>query len=397
MSRLQAHRRVRVGTAQDPRHLRTPLGPRPVPEPRLRQVRADGRARADGTRGTLSPGHRTPGAGHGQCPPEQGRGTAHGRGAARRTRRGPCHVPCACRPRTRGVDPAAGVPCVPAVGDRRRDVPLLASRSHRRNRLLPHLRTRTAPLHSRHRAVSPSIDRPFHRPARPDPPWRGLSSSLSHGNVTRHGRRDSEDFPFVGCGSRLRLGRSGAGSTPRDSSSSRPGGVRRLSAHPGGGPPSGPLRGHPGRGVATVVRLGAGLLHVLWCLLPGVQLVGVTRAALRAGHTERRTEGVFRKCCHAVLFMDEAYSHAPGEAASGHCGKAVRILLGPRGDRRDEVVVVTGCVRVTRCFLDSGPVTLHASPARCGSGSTPRTYLSAPWPRTRRAAATSARTVRFRP
>ena len=116
--------------------------------------------------------------------------------------------------------------------------------------------------------------------------------------------------------------------------------------------------GNPGTGKTTVARLLAGLYKAIG-VLPKGQLVEVDRSGLVAGfvgQTAIQTQKVIQSAMGGVLFIDEAYSLAPGDGTNDFGREAIDTILKAMEDHRDELmVVVAGYNGPMERFLQSNP------------------------------------------
>lgn len=116
--------------------------------------------------------------------------------------------------------------------------------------------------------------------------------------------------------------------------------------------------GNPGTGKTTVARLLAGLYKAIG-VLPKGQLIEVDRSGLVAGfvgQTAIQTQKVLQSAMGGVLFIDEAYSLAPENAANDFGREAIDTILKAMEDHRDELmVIVAGYSGPMERFLQSNP------------------------------------------
>lgn len=116
--------------------------------------------------------------------------------------------------------------------------------------------------------------------------------------------------------------------------------------------------GNPGTGKTTVARLLARLYRSIGMLEKGT-LVEVDRSGLVAGYvgqTALKTREAVQKARGGILFVDEAYSLAPENAANDFGQEAIEIILKSMEDMREElVVIVAGYPEPMERFISSNP------------------------------------------
>jgi len=116
--------------------------------------------------------------------------------------------------------------------------------------------------------------------------------------------------------------------------------------------------GPPGTGKTTIARLLGAIFHALGLLSKG-HLSEVDRAELVAGYvgqTAIKTNRVVKESLGGVLFIDEAYSLAPGNSEQDFGREAIETLLKLMEDHREDlVVIVAGYRERMETFLESNP------------------------------------------
>lgn len=118
------------------------------------------------------------------------------------------------------------------------------------------------------------------------------------------------------------------------------------------------LTGNPGTGKTVVSRIVADLYYSLG-VIPTNRIVEVDRAGLVAGYIGQsaiKTLSVIQSALGGVLFIDEAYSLAPGNNENDFGLEVINTLLKAMEDYRDQlVIIVAGYTEPMNIFINRNP------------------------------------------
>jgi SpoVK/Ycf46/Vps4 family AAA+-type ATPase len=116
--------------------------------------------------------------------------------------------------------------------------------------------------------------------------------------------------------------------------------------------------GNPGTGKTVVARIVAELYFSLG-LIPSKRILEVDRSMLVAGYVGQsaiKTREAVERARGGILFIDEAYALAPGDAENDFGREVIDTLLKAMEDYRDDlVVVVAGYTAPMTAFIESNP------------------------------------------